>query len=163
MNQGYKLFIMMILFMSTCLSLHAQEKTITGVVVSEESGPLPGVNVLIKGTNTGVLTDFDGNYSINASVGDIIVFSYVGMSTVERTVGTSNTIDVTMVTESNLLNEVVITALGLSKEERTLGYSAQSLKADAINEGGNSNIVNALNGKVAGVSITNSNGRFRNF
>ena len=71
----------------------AQQKTVTGSV-TDESGPLPGVNVLIKGTTVGTQTDFDGNFSLTANVGDVIVFSYIGMATIERTVGASNTYDV---------------------------------------------------------------------
>ena len=156
--KGYKFLASLMLLLCTCISMYAQEKTITGTVVSEESGPLPGVNVIIKGTNNGALTDFDGIYTIQASIGDILVFSYVGMITEERVVGDSITIDITLTTDSNLLEEIVITALGLSKDERTLGYSAQSVQSEEISKGTESNIVNALNGKVAGVNITSSNG-----
>ncbi|MEP5341031.1 MAG: SusC/RagA family TonB-linked outer membrane protein [Algibacter sp.] len=136
----------------------AQEKAISGTVFDKSGLSLPGTTVVIKGTSQGVSTDFDGNYTINANVGETLVFSFVGYQTKEVIIETSNIIDVTLQEDMQALDEIVITALGLSKDERTLGYSAQSVKTDAINEGGQSNLVNALNGKVAGVNITSSNG-----
>ena len=88
----------------------AQERTITGTV-SDESGPLPGVSVLIEGTTSGTETDFDGNYSIEANSGDVLRFSFVGMTTVTRTVGAESSINVTMVSEENTLDEVIVTGL----------------------------------------------------
>jgi len=135
----------------------AQEKTVSGTV-SDKSGSLPGVSVSIKGTSTGTQTDYDGKYSIKAKTGDIIVFSYVSFKTVEKTVGTSDTIDVVMVEDENVLDEIVITALGLSRDEKSLGYSAQKVKSDKITGTGQANLVNALNGKIAGVNIVSSSG-----
>ena len=89
----------------------AQEKTITGTV-SDESGPLPGVSVLVQGTNTGTVTDFDGKYTLKAKTGAVLQFSYVGMDTQTKTVGTANVINVTM-SGANVLEEVVVTALGI--------------------------------------------------
>ena len=89
----------------------AQEKTISGTVSDDTGIPLPGVNIIVKGTTTGTQTDFDGNYNINASVGDVLTFSYVGLITVEQTVGTSNTINVTMQEDAQELEE--------AKEEHT--------------------------------------------
>ncbi len=100
----------------------AQERTITGIV-SDESGPLPGVSVLIEGTTSGTETDFDGNYSIDANSGDNLRFSFVGMTTVSRSVGAESIINVTMVSETNTLDEVVVTALGIKKEKKALGYA----------------------------------------
>ena len=97
----------------------AQEKTISGTV-SDDSGPLPGVSILIKGTTTGTETDFDGKYSIKTKTGDILVFSFVGMTTQEKVVGDSNTIDVVLQAD-NVLEEVVVTALGIRREKKALG------------------------------------------
>ena len=135
----------------------AQQKTVSGTV-SDKTGSLPGVSILIKGQTTGTETDFDGKYSIKVKTGDILVFSYLGYKTVEKTVGASNTIDVVMVEDANVLDEIVVTALGLSRDEKTLGYSAQKVKADKIAGTGQSNLVNAINGKVAGVNIVSSSG-----
>ncbi len=134
----------------------AQDKTISGTV-SDEAGPLPGVTILKKGTTQGTETDFDGNYTISAKVGDILVFSFVGMKTTERTVSTSNTINVVMAND-NVLDEVVVTALGASREKKSLGYDVSTVSADRIKEGGETNIVNSLSGKASGVQITGSSG-----
>ncbi|MFI1771921.1 SusC/RagA family TonB-linked outer membrane protein [Thalassobellus citreus] len=149
--------VLVFMLFSTMATL-AQEKTISGVVSDKNGLSLPGTTVIVKGTSNGVSTDFDGNYTIKANTGAVLVFSFVGYETQEVKIGSLNTINVVLQEDTQALEEVVITALGLSKEEKTLGYSAQSLKTDALNEGGQSNIVNAINGKVAGVSITNSSG-----
>jgi Ca-activated chloride channel family protein len=90
------------------------QKTISGTV-SDENGPLPGVSIIIKGTRTGTETDFDGKYSLQAQVGNILVFSYVGMKTVEKTVGYSNIIDVVLDSDNAVLDEVVIVGYGTSE------------------------------------------------
>ncbi|WP_440069609.1 SusC/RagA family TonB-linked outer membrane protein [Tenacibaculum discolor] len=129
----------------------AQEKMISGVV-SDETGPLPGVNVLKKGTTTGVETDFDGKFSINAKTGDILVFSFVGMKTIEKTVSTSNTMNVTMTTD-NVLDEVVVTALGIKREAKSLGFAQQSVKGEQLTQTREVDINNSIAGKVAGVQM----------
>lgn len=134
----------------------AQEKVVSGTV-SDDSGPLPGVTILKKGTTSGTETDFDGNYSIKANVGDVLVFSFVGMETAEKTVGANNRIDVVL-SSDNLLEEVVVTALGISKEARTLGYGTDVVKAEELTKARETNIVNSLQGKVTGVQITNTGG-----
>jgi len=136
----------------------AQEKTISGTVSDNAGIPLPGVNIIVKGTTTGTQTDFDGNYSINASVGDVLAFSYLGLITVEQTVGAANTINVTMQEDAALLEEVVITAFGMKKEKRSVGYAIQEVKAEAITNSGASNVLDALSGKASGVQITRSSG-----
>ena len=135
----------------------AQEKTISGTV-SDDSGGLPGVSVLIKGTQTGTETDFDGKYTIKAKVGDILSFGYLGYKTVERTVGTSNTINVKMEEDANVLEEVVVTAYGIKKEKRSLGYASQEVTAESVTKSGASNVLDALSGKSSGVQITRSSG-----
>lgn len=132
----------------------AQEKTITGTV-SDETGPLPGVSIIIKGTTTGTQTDFDGNYSITASVGDVLQFSFIGMSTREVTVGASDVINVTLEAD-NVLEEVVVTALGIEREKKSLGYSTQEVEGDAVNTVKDPNFVNSLSGKVAGIDVKSS-------
>ena len=134
----------------------AQEKTITGTV-SDETGPLPGVSIIIKGTTTGAETDFDGKYSIKANTGDVLVFSFVGMTTQEKTVGDAAVINVVLVAD-NVLDEVVVTALGIQRQARALGYGTDVVKGDDLIKARESNIVNALQGKVTGVQITNSSG-----
>ena len=135
----------------------AQSKTVSGNV-SEESGPLPGVSVIIKGTSTGTETDFDGNYSITANVGDVLQYSFIGMTLVEKTVGASNTINVAMEGEADALDEVIVTGFGRKVEKRSATYSMQSLEGDALSVAPEPNISNALAGRIAGVQVTSSNG-----
>ncbi len=134
----------------------AQEKTISGSVTDEAGLPLPGVNIIIQGTSTGTQSDFDGNYSIEASVGQTLVFSYVGFETQERTVGAQNTINVTM-PAGTALSEVVVTALGVSREKQSLGYATQEVEGEDISAVKTSNFTNALSGKVSGLQIRRNN------
>ncbi|WP_372800973.1 SusC/RagA family TonB-linked outer membrane protein [Lutibacter sp.] len=133
----------------------AQEKTISGTV-SDETGPLPGVNVIVKGTTNGTQTDFDGKFTLKASVGDVIIFSYVGMNTVEKTVGTSNTIDVTM-TGSNLLEEVVILGYGSQRKTEITGSTVQ-IKSEEIEQVPVASVDAVLQGKVAGLVFNGDSG-----
>lgn len=135
----------------------AQDRTITGKV-SDETGPLPGVSVLIEGTTHGTETDFDGNYSLAASTGDIIKYSFVGMTTVVRTVGIDNVINVTMIEEENTLDEVVLTALGLEVKKEDDLSSSTAIEPDVITKSGESGLIQGLAGKTSGLKITKSSG-----
>ncbi len=130
----------------------AQEKTVSGTV-SETSGVLPGVSVSIKGTNQGTETDFDGKYSIKANTGAVLVFRYLGYATVEKTVGNSETINVTMVQDENVLEEIVVTAQGIKRQKKALGYSVATVKSEELEGKPSVDVAQALNGKVAGVEI----------
>ncbi|MBQ0732735.1 carboxypeptidase-like regulatory domain-containing protein [Aquimarina celericrescens] len=136
----------------------AQEKTISGTVTSkgENSMPLPGVNVIVKGTTKGVQTDFDGNYSIEASPGDVLEFSYLGFASTSVTVGASNVIDVAMEESLEQLEDVVVTALGIQKSRKSLTYAAQDINADELQKVRQTNPVNSLSGKVSGLVINRS-------
>ncbi|MDI9309963.1 MAG: SusC/RagA family TonB-linked outer membrane protein [Limnohabitans sp.] len=134
----------------------AQEKTITGVV-SDASGPLPGANVVISGTSKGVSTGFDGKYSIKAKQGDELVFSFMGNS-VTRTVSASNVINVVLQDGPKQLGEVVVTALNVKKSNKAVTYAAETIKGETLTEARESNLVNALSGKTAGVNVTASSG-----
>lgn len=134
----------------------AQEKTISGTVSDDTGLPLPGVNIIIQGTTTGTQSDFDGNYSIETSVGQVLVFSYVGFETQEITVGASNSINVTMQAGS-VLDEVVVTALGISREKQSLGYATQQVEGEDIAVVKSTNFTNALSGKVSGLQIRRNN------
>ena len=134
----------------------AQEKTVTGVV-SDASGPLPGANVVVQGSKTGTQTDVDGKYSIKAKAGDVLVFSFVGMTETTAKVGASNSVNVKM-QDGVKLEEVVVGALGVKRKEKAVGYASQNIKGSALTEARESNLVNALSGRVAGVQVTNSSG-----
>jgi hypothetical protein len=131
----------------------AQERTITGTV-SDETGPLPGVSVLVEGTAHGTETDFDGNYNLTVTTGDKINYSFVGMSTVVRTVGSESIINVTMIAEDNTLDEVVLTALGLEVKKEDDLSSSTAIEPDVITKSGESGLIQSLAGKTSGLKIT---------
>jgi len=136
----------------------AQDKAITGVVTDQDDLPLPGVNIVVEGTTNGTQTDFDGNYSISGSEGQTLLFSYIGQKEIRQTIGSANTINVQMQEDAQALEEVVVTAYGIKKEKRSVGYAVQEVKAEAITNSGASNVLDALSGKSSGVQITRSSG-----
>ena len=147
---------MLTLFLALIVQISfAQEKTISGTV-SDTSGPLPGVSVSIKGSSKGTETGFDGKYTIKANLGQVLSFSYLGFKTIEKTVGASNIINITMVEDADVLDEIVVTALGISKKEKAIGYAVQKVSGEKINKAKEPNIVNALQGRIAGVQIQGS-------
>lgn len=132
---------------------------VKGVVSSDAGELLPGVSVIIKGTTHGVTSDFDGNYSIEVpNSSSVLVFSYLGMKTREITVGNQTTLNVVLETDSQQLDEVVVTALGISREKKSLGYSISEVKGDALDNVPQENVMNALSGKVSGVAINSTGG-----
>lgn len=133
----------------------AQQVRITGKVSDPSNEPLPGATIVVKGTTRGTVTDVDGSYSIQASASETLVFSFVGFETLERIVGNSSEINVTL-SEGVALNEVVVTALGVERETKALGYSVQAVDGSKFTEARETNVINSLSGRVAGVQITNS-------
>lgn len=138
-----------------CFSGFAQQQTISGVITDDQNMPLPGASVLIKGTTTGTQTDFDGNYSIEANTGDVLVFSYVGMEPQEIVVGNTSSINVTLTVSTNQLDEVVVVGYGTQRRSDLTG-AIVSAKAEDIAEQPALNAMQSLQGKVAGVNIINS-------
>jgi TonB-linked SusC/RagA family outer membrane protein len=157
-----KLFLLIVLFVFVSgYTLMAQTIVITGSITSsvEGEGPIPGVTVQVKGTTIGVLTGADGKYSITVPTGaTTLVFSYIGMKTQEVEIGGRTVINGVLESDLVGLNEVVVTALGIKRESKALGYSVQSVSVDQIANSNNANIINSLSGKVAGVNITPSSG-----
>ena len=135
----------------------AQVKTISGTV-SDDSGALLGVSIIIKGTSTGTETDFNGKYSIKAKTGDVLSFSYVGYITIERTVGVSNAINVILVEDDDVLDEVVVVAYGAQTKESIVG-SVAVVSAEIIEKQQSVSILTAIQGSVPGVSIISSGGQ----
>ncbi len=131
----------------------AQERVVSGTVSDNAGLPLPGVSVLVKGTQSGTQTDFDGKYSIKASPSQVLVFSYIGMKTQETTANSTN-INVKLKDDSVELEGVVVTALGIKRDKKSLSYAAQEVKGSTLNEGGSNNAVSALSGNVAGLQVT---------
>lgn len=134
-----------------------QEKTVTGVVTDNSGLPLPGVSVVIKGTNIGTVTDFDGAYSIKASENQIITFSYIGMKMQERQANALN-INVKLEDDAQELEEVVLTGQGIRREKQALGYAVSEIKSDAIEQRTEGDVGRVLNGKASGVVINQTSG-----
>ncbi|MCR9265707.1 MAG: SusC/RagA family TonB-linked outer membrane protein [Flavobacteriaceae bacterium] len=145
----------LIVFMTSAWS---QEKTITGTIVDQDGLTLPGVNIVVENTANGTQSDFDGNYTINASTGQTLIFTYLGQRTARRTVGAQNVINVQMEEDTQALEEVVVTAQGIKAKPRSLSYSIQSVESDDIQKAKETNLVNALSAKAAGVQVTSSSG-----
>ena len=151
-----KLLLFMMLILGT-YPLLAQSKTVSGTVTDASDGsPLPGVNVLVQGTTNGTQTDFDGNYTIETSAGDVLVFSYLGMQSQNATVGSSNTINISLQEDASQLDEVVVTALGIKRKEKTLTYAQQTVRSEELTKTRDPNFMNSISGKAAGVEIKKS-------
>lgn len=135
----------------------AQEKTVSGTVTESSGQPLPGASVVVRGSTTGTQTDFDGNYAIKAKVGDVLVFSYVGMEAKTVTVGAANTINVTL-EEGLQLEEVIVTAQGIKREKKALGYAVAEVGSDQLEQRAEGDIGRVLSGKASGVQITQQSG-----
>jgi len=136
----------------------AQQKTVTGKVTSEQGGALNGVSVIIKGTTTGTMTSSDGNYSIRVATGQVLQFRYIGTAPEERTVGDGNIINVTLRRVATNLDAVVVTALGQTESQRALGTAQQAVNGAEIASTQRENFINALQGRVAGVTVVSSSG-----
>ena len=150
-----------ILFVLTCLMASAimmASVTVTGTVISAEDGlPVIGASVLEKGTSNGTITDFDGMYELTVADGAVLVFSYVGLSSQELKV-TGEVMNVTLKGDAIAMEEVVVTAMGVVQEKKRLNFAVQNIGGDALTENKSSNFVNSLQGKIAGVSVTNAGG-----
>jgi TonB-linked SusC/RagA family outer membrane protein len=127
---------------------------ITGTITDGDGNPLAGVNIIIKGTTRGTATDENGRFSINAERGQVLEISSVGFISTELTVGSQNVYSVRLAGENKSLNEVVVTALGIRKSVKSLTYSVGSVKGDELNRAKETNVINSLQGKIAGITIT---------
>lgn len=137
----------------------AQTTSVTGKVTSAEDGsPIPGVSILVKGTNVGAVTDLEGMYSISLPAeGEVLVFSFIGMATQEVPVGDRTVIDVVLEYDAAELSEVVVTALGIERSKNELAYSAQEVKGDQVSRARTADFVSTLSGKIAGLDIRSNN------
>lgn len=156
MKQKIKGLLLLIVILSSQL-FFAQERVISGTV-SDASGPVPGINVIVKGTKNGVQTDFDGKYSIKAKTGDVLLFSYVGMQDVNITVGASSVVNAKMKEVGKELDEVVVVAFGTQKKQEITGAVAK-VDSKMLENSQSSNAVQSLTGKVAGVQISANSGQ----
>ena len=131
-------------------------RKVTGKVVDENNEPLIGVNIKVEGSSEGAITDMDGNFSITAPQGSILSFTYVGYAPQTVRITEKNVYTVKLMSDTRQLNEIVVTALGIKREQKALSYNVQQVKADAISGIKDANFINSLNGKVAGVNINSS-------
>ncbi|QJB33807.1 SusC/RagA family TonB-linked outer membrane protein [Chitinophaga oryzae] len=137
----------------------AQETRVSGVVTSRSDAQrVPGAVIRIKGTSQGTQADADGKYTISANATDTLQVSFIGFQTALVPVGNNRVINIALESADSKLQEVVVTALGISREKKSLGYAVQELKSKDIAEARETNLVNALSGKIAGVQVTNSQG-----
>ena len=139
------------------IQLIAQQKTITGLVFDDQGIALPGATVLVKDSNRGVTTDFDGNFSIEASKGEVLVISFIGYKDQSIPVGDVDNYSVNLET-GNELDEVIVTSLGIKRESKAIGYSVQSVSTEDLANSGSNNALDAMVGKAAGIQITRSSG-----
>lgn len=154
-----RLILSVFAFLLLSFSVAAQNRTITGTVTSQEDKlPIPGVSVKLVGAPGGTITGADGKYTLSAQPNSKLQFSYIGYISQTLTVPESGSLNVVLAPDSKGLAEVVVTALGIKREKKALGYSITEVKGDEVANAGNQNVVNSLNGKVAGVQVISSGG-----
>jgi TonB-linked SusC/RagA family outer membrane protein len=153
-----KKILLVSFFVALVFSAWAQERKVSGKVTSSDDGSaIPGVNVLLKGTAAGSVTDATGVYTLSVpESGGTLVFSFIGLQSQEVEIGSRSVIDVIMTPDVTQLTEVIVTALGIEREEKSIGYSVQEVKGDEINAVQSDNFMNSLSGRVAGVQIKNN-------
>jgi TonB-linked SusC/RagA family outer membrane protein len=152
------LFISLLLMVSG-INAFAQDRQISGKVTSSEDGsPLPGVNITVKGTNRGTTTGADGSYKISVGSQSTLVFSFVGFQAQTSNVVDRTTINIVLKTEVGVLEEIVVTALGQSRDKKALGFSSQSVSEERLANTRNTNVADALTGKVAGIQVFGQSG-----
>ncbi len=154
-KKSYGLLLILIMSISW---VQAQEKTVTGNITDQDNVPLPGVNIVVKETTRGTQSDFDGNYAINASEGEVLIFSYLGQTTIERVVGSSSIINVQMQEDASQLEEVVVVGFG-TQSKRLLTDNVAKIDSDQIGGISTPALQNALVAKAPGVQITQINGK----
>ena len=136
----------------------AQQKTVSGTVTDQGGLPLPGVNIVVEGTTTGTQTDFDGNYSIMAAQGETLLFTYIGQKAVRKSVGAGSTVSVQMEEDAQALEEVVVTAQGIKREKKALGFAVSSVDEKDLESRSEGDVARVLSGKASGVQITAAGG-----
>lgn len=157
MKQMYLKCTMLLLFTIATISVYAQ-KTVTGKVTDPSGLPLPGVSVLEKGTKNGTSTNSSGDFSISVKPGSILTFSSVGLVSKEVTVGESGNVSVSLLEDASALSEVVVTALGVKRDSKSLGYAVNTVSSKDLTQAGSTNFASALYGKAPGVRIASATG-----
>ncbi|SFE84338.1 carboxypeptidase-like regulatory domain-containing protein [Thermoflexibacter ruber] len=153
-------FLLTFLLAGMLGNTYAQQRTISGKVTSSEDGSgLPGVNITVKGTSAGTVSDADGSYRLSVPAdATTLVFSFIGFRKAEVLIGNRTEVNVTLLVDTRQLNEVVVTSFGIQKEKKELGYAVQEVKGQEIAETNRPNFVTALQGRIAGVSIGTTSG-----
>ena len=150
-------WLLILTFMLMSFHAGAQNKvTVSGVVSDEKGTPMVGVTVLVKNTNIGRITGMKGEYRLEIPANSVLVFSYMGYTTEERLVSTQTQINVTLTEQAQAINDVVVTALGIKREQKALGYATTKLGGDKISEALSTNWTSALSGKIAGLNLVRS-------
>lgn len=154
---GGSRWLLILTFMLMSFHAGAQNKvTVSGVVSDEKGTPMVGVTVLVKNTNIGRITGIKGEYRLEIPANSVLVFSYMGYTTEERLVSTQTQINVTLTEQAQAINDVVVTALGIKREQKALGYATTKLGGDKISEALSTNWTSALSGKIAGLNLVRS-------
>ncbi|MDR2682627.1 MAG: carboxypeptidase-like regulatory domain-containing protein, partial [Dysgonamonadaceae bacterium] len=152
-----KMILLLTVFLAGLTYAAAQKVSVTGVVSSQEDGlPVIGASVIEKGTPNGAITDLDGKYSLSVPVGAILEFTYLGMTPQSRKINEAGRVDIVLIPDAVAINEVVVTAMGVKTEKKRLNFAVQSVNADDLTDKKATNFVNALQGKIAGLSVTTS-------
>lgn len=154
-----RLSALLVLLMLVVSFAQAQSRQVTGTVTSSDDGsPLIGVSIQVKGTSNGGTTDLDGKYSLNVPANATLVFSFVGFKPQEVQVGERSIVNVILESESQKMEQVVVTAVGITRSEKSLGYSVSTVKSDELTTARDANVLNSLSGKVSGVRINTQSG-----
>ena len=132
----------------------AQDKAVSGTVSDDSGMPIAGVNIIVQGTSSGTQSDFDGNYSIMVDEGGSLTFSYVGYTAVSRTVGGSDTINVTLSEDVAQLEAVVVTAQGITRQKKALGYAVSEVAGEEMEQRTEGDVARVLSGKASGVNLS---------
>ena len=164
MKNSYRLnfrYWIISLILVTIQSAVLAQSTVRGVVQDEQSVPLPGVSVLVKGTLTGTVTDLDGRFELPAMKGSILVFSYIGYQSFEQNVSDQTELSIQLFPSVTDLEGVVVTALGVEKNIKSLGYAVQDVDGEKLNKAREPNVINSLTGQVAGLQVNNTTALFQ--
>lgn len=156
--RSVNLFLLFLSFLFATGISWAQQQQISGTVTDESGVPLPGVNIAIEGTTQGTNTDFDGKYTISAERGQTLVFSFVGFEEQSEIIDEATAMDIQMRESASALDEVVVTALGIKAKPRSLSNAVETVTAEDLENTGETNVVNSLSAKAAGVNVTSSSG-----
>lgn len=158
MNKFYRNIFVSVMMLLMCIVANAQERVVTGTVKDQTGAPLPGVNVLLKGTSVGTTTDVEGNFSISASSDNVLVFSFIGYTTEEIAVGNQTKIEPTLTEDVSTLSEIVVVGYGVQKKVLNTGANLQ-VAGDELQKLSTTNPLQALQGQAPGVQITSTSGQ----